>query len=95
MTYGPAYDEHIDGKRINKQHVDIRDHMLAVAMWKTLKEIEVSLDYPQSSISAQLRHLRKPKFGEYIVEKRRRSGKGTWEYRVLHPKVDIQYMLSI
>jgi hypothetical protein len=60
--------------------------MLARNGWKTLAEIRQTFDYPESSISAQLRHLRKKQFGSYRVEKRRRNGlKGTWEYRVLQP----------
>jgi hypothetical protein len=51
--------------------------------WLSLAEIEQETGYPSASISAQLRHLRKPKFGGHIVEKRRRKGcVGTWEYRV-------------
>ena len=81
-TFGPAYNEVIDGQRIKHQLEIIRDWMLSHSLWKTLAEIEQVTDYPQASISAQLRHLRKPRFGNYIVEKRRRSGGGTWEYRV-------------
>lgn len=85
-TFGPAYDEKIDGKRIKKQHEVIRDFMLRHwNHWHTLGYLSLTLDYPEASISAQLRHLRKPKFGGYIVEKRRRAGSGTWEYRVRRP----------
>jgi len=79
-TFGPAFVEHIDGKRIKRQHEVIRDYMLRTG-WKTLGEIERALGYPQASISAQLRHLRKPCFGNHIVQKRRRTD-GTWEYSV-------------
>ena len=79
-TYGPAYVEAIDGKRIRKQHEVIRDFMLGNG-WKTLAEIEKATLYPQASISAQLRHLRKERFGGFAVDKRRRSP-GTWEYHV-------------
>jgi len=42
-----------------------------------------SLGYPESSVSAQLRHLRKPKFGGHTILKRRRfSGHGLWEYQL-------------
>ena len=59
--------------------------------WLTLGELAKLTHYPPASISAQLRHLRKPEFGGYEVEKRQRvSGKmlrgedfGTvWEYRL-------------
>jgi len=83
QTYGPAYDEAKDGHRIARQHEAIRDLMLD-GQWRTLDEIENELGYPQASISAQLRHLRKPAFGSYTVSKHRRTP-GTWEYRVLTP----------
>ena len=57
-TYGPAYDPAIDGPRIDKQHERIREYMRRVE-WKTLREIESVTGDPQSSISAQLQHLRK------------------------------------
>lgn len=79
-TYGPAYVKSLDGKRIKKQHEVIRDFMLGNG-WKTLSEIETVLGYPQASISAQLRHLRKDRFGGFTVDKRRRTV-GTWEYHV-------------
>lgn len=59
--------------------------------WLTLDELAMLTHYPPASISAQLRHLRKPEFGGYDVEKQQRaSGKilrgedfGTvWEYRL-------------
>ena len=59
--------------------------------WLTLDELAKLTHYPQASISAQLRHLRKPECGGYAVEKRpRETGKvlrgedfGTvWEYQL-------------
>ncbi len=85
-TFGPAYDKEIDGKRITKQHETIRDCMIKSGTWWTLSQLRKFLQYPEASISAQLRHLRKPRFGSYRVDKRRRvSDKGTWEYKV-YPK---------
>ena len=84
---GPAYVERLDARRIAKQHATIRDFMLNKREWLTLSEISLALNYPEASISAQLRHLRKPKFGSYEVRKRRRKSVspmcGLWEYRVL------------
>jgi hypothetical protein len=86
-SVGPAYDKRLDGARLDRQHVRIRDWMLGSG-WKTLAEIHQALGYPESSISAQLRHLRKIHCGSYRVEKRRRNGGrgGTWEYKVLPPE---------
>jgi len=82
-TFGPTYDEQVDGERLRKQHERIRNLMID-GHWRTLHEISACLAYPESSVSAQLRHLRKQKFGGYLVEKRRRAG-GLWEYRVSAP----------
>jgi len=85
MTFGPAYDEDLDGERIRTQLDHIRAFMLSFRekdAWWTLGEIAHATRYPEASVSAQLRHLRKERFGSYVVQKRRRAGAGTWEYRV-------------
>jgi len=54
--------------------------------WRTLAEISETTGDPPASVSAQLRHLRKPRFGGYTVD-RRHMGGGLYQYRlVLHPK---------
>jgi len=59
--------------------------------WMSLEELANKTRYPQASISAQLRHLRKQQYGGFVVEKRRRKweeAKKTsvrekvWEYQV-------------
>lgn len=54
------------------------------AGWMTLREIAELTNYGEASISAQLRHLRKPHFGGYVIVKRRREPvmNGDWEYRI-------------
>lgn len=84
-THGPAFDPHIDGPRLQRQQETIRAFM-GDGRWRTLAEISEQTGFPEASISAQLRHLRKPQFGAYQVEKRRRDGAGLWEYRVLPPR---------
>jgi hypothetical protein len=56
----------------------------ADAGWLTLRELADLTNYGEASISAQLRHLRKPHFGGYVVAKRRRglATNGAWEYRI-------------
>ena len=64
----------VDGR--NTQLAAIRELMLSAAMrgaWLTLAEIAESTEFGEASISAQLRHLRKPAHGRYRVEKRRRQ----------------------
>jgi hypothetical protein len=75
----------------------VRDVMLSAAecdAWLTLTEIARMTRFGEASISAQLRHLRQPRFGSFLVEKRRRedeetavrsrlSDPGKWEYRIV------------
>lgn len=54
----------------------IRDLMTRAAAhgeWLTLGEISQHTQFGEASISAQLRHLRKPKHGHYCVAKRIRT----------------------
>jgi len=79
---------------LRKQREVIRDVMLSAgqcATWLTLDELAKLTHYPPASISAQLRHLRKPSYGAYDVVKRCRTlnkamrGEGfgaVWEYSV-------------
>jgi hypothetical protein len=60
----------------NTQLHTIRDLMLSAARrgaWLTLDEIAGLTEIGEASISAQLRHLRKPQHGQHRVEKRRRT----------------------
>jgi hypothetical protein len=53
--------------------------------WLTLAELAGKTKFPPASISAQLRHLRKAKYGGWAVEKRRREWvkeEVVWEYRL-------------
>lgn len=88
---------------VRKRREVIRDVMLSAgqcATWLTLDELAKLTHYPPASISAQLRHLRKPKYGGFAVEKRRRTvnkamradGVGAlWEYAV-HPVVRVRVL---
>lgn len=55
---------------------------MADGQWRTLAEISAVTGDPPASVSAQLRHLRKPRFGAHLVEKRH-LGQGLYHYRVL------------
>jgi hypothetical protein len=80
--------------QFRKQGEVIRDVMLSAgqcATWLTLDELAKLTHYPPASISAQLRDLRKPRFGAHTVVKRwrttnkamRAEGFGAvWEYAV-------------
>ena len=81
-------------KRVRTQRDVVRDVMLSAnecGAWLTLAELGAMTRYPETSISAQLRHLKKPQFGNFEMEKRPRAGLGAelanghgveWEYRV-------------
>jgi hypothetical protein len=50
--------------------------------WRTLREIANITGDPEASISAQLRHLRKERFGGHKVEREYVSN-GLYKYRLL------------
>lgn len=59
-----------------RQRDVLRDVMLSAKeceTWLTLDELAKLTHYPPASISAQLRHLRKPEYGAFVVEKRQRK----------------------
>jgi hypothetical protein len=81
-----------------RQREVIRDVMLSAgqcATWLTLDELAKLTHYPPASISAQLRHLRKPQNGAHTVVKRCRTANkamraegfgAVWEYSVLQDR---------
>lgn len=84
---GQTYDPALDRERLRLQLGRVFALMID-GEWRSLAEIETTTGAPQASISARLRDLRKPRFGSYLVERRRRENLnrgrcGTFEYRVL------------
>jgi hypothetical protein len=89
------------GEEDETQLAAIRELMqrsFARGIWLTLGEIAEVTEFAEASISAQLRHLRKPRHGRHRVEKRHRRtaqapeagrirdgrrGPVVWEYRVV------------
>ena len=79
-------------RRVRTQRDVVRDVMLSAnecGAWLTLAELRAMTRYPETSISAQLRHLKKPQFGNYELEKQPRTSAGLadghgveWEYRL-------------
>ncbi len=82
---GPDYIPELDDKRLTGQIKRIYT-LMSDGSWRTLREIEIATLDPQASISAQLRHLRKERFGGHTVNKRRRGdeSKGIYEYQLLN-----------
>lgn len=65
---GPDYDHKRDGERLTNQYQVIFD-LMKDGKFRTLGEIESITGFPQASISAQLRHTRKPRFGNHTINK--------------------------
>lgn len=88
MFKGADYDPYYDKERLEKQLGRVWDCMKD-GRWRTLREIEHITKDPQSSISAQLRNLRKPEFGGYQVNRRPcqkcPKGSGAREYQLIIP----------
>jgi len=78
---GPAYDHERDSARLTGQILRVFDYMKS-GNWRTLREIAQATGDPESSISAQLRHLRKRRFGSHTVE-REHVGGGLYRYRLI------------
>jgi len=81
---GPAYEPILDDLRLKGQMLRIVILMID-GEWRTLDEIKEETGDPPASISAQLRHLRKKRFGSHVVDKRRRGDdtNGLWEYHLI------------
>lgn len=83
-----SYNPDEDNERLSSQIQRVYDCM-SDGVWRTLSEIEDTIHDPPASISAQLRHLRKPRWGSHAVEKRQAhtaSGAkigGLFEYRLI------------
>ena len=84
---GPDYRRRFDHKRLTGQILRVYACMKD-QRWRTLEEISSATGDPPASISAQLRHLRKPKFGSHTVQKRARGERerGLFEYQLLIPR---------
>jgi hypothetical protein len=83
-----------DRRLVRRQRDVLCEVMLSAGeceTWLTLVQLSRITHYAEASISAQLRHLRKPQYGAFVVEKRRREvdevvqaeERGpVWEYRL-------------
>ena len=79
---GAGYDPQFDRTRLSLQIERIRSYMLGVE-WRTLREIKAGLEdiyapavFPESSISAQLRNLKKPGYSYRLLRRRRVGVRG-------------------
>lgn len=83
---GPEYDPKHDRARLSGQILRVFAAMKD-GRWRTVEEISTITGDPQPSISAQLRHLRKDRWGAFDVQRQSRGDRahGLYEYRVLPP----------
>lgn len=90
VTQLPLMHRHFSGhgvktmathERLEKQHVRIKRAM-ADGVWRTVSEIHKITGFLETSISAQLRNLRKYGFGSHEVQGNERS-QGLWEFRLI------------
>jgi len=87
MFQGSNYDPALDGERLAKQ-LDRVYRIIKDGKKRSLQRIQTDIygEYgikdPESSISAQLRHLKKKQFGCHTIKKERAKTKthGTWLY---------------
>ena len=77
---GPDYVPDRDNVRLKGQIEDVFKYMSDGA-WHTLRDIATSTGHPEASVSAQLRHLRKKRFGSYTILKTYVNN-GLFKYRL-------------
>lgn len=84
MFNGPEYDPEQDEERLRNQYRRIFN-LMKDRQWRTYKEIKRTTGDPESSISAQLRHMRKKRFGSHTVNRRARGDRsdGLFEYQLI------------
>jgi len=86
VFHGTDYDAPRDRERLSSQQTKVKSAALLFSRhgWWTMAELSEYVDGPPASVERQVRYMRKPEFGGYVVEKRHVAG-GTFQYRVLAP----------
>ena len=78
---GDDYQPERDNKRLSGQLLRVWN-VMKDQEWHTLPEIAIRTGDPEASISAQLRHLRKKRFGQHDVQKEYIEN-GLYRYKLL------------
>lgn len=78
---GADYEYKRDHLRLSGQYRDIFN-LMRDGEWRSLPQIARITGHPEASISAQLRHMRKPRFGSHTVN-RRHVTDGLNEYQLV------------
>jgi len=80
---GDDYKPERDDARLARQYARIFD-LMKDGKWRSLYDIWYLTGDPESSISAQLRHMRKRRFGAHTVNRRYvDSMDGLYEYQLI------------
>ena len=85
---GPEYVPERDWERLTTQIGRVFNAMRD-QKWRTLREIAQITGDPEASISAQLRHLRKERFGSHTVN-RRHIDHGLYQYQLVPNEKPVQ-----
>ncbi|PPD48352.1 MAG: hypothetical protein CTY14_01990 [Methylotenera sp.] len=78
---GADYKHDRDSARLTNQYIDIFK-LMADGEFRSLSKIAALTGHHESSISAQLRHMRKERFGSHTVNKKHK-GNGLFEYQLI------------
>jgi len=78
---GSDYESSRDDSRLSTQYWDIYN-IMRDGKYRTLQFISDRACHPPASVSAQLRHMRKTRFGSHTVNKNH-IGNGLYEYQLL------------
>jgi len=90
---GSDYEQERDAPRLSSQFKRVFD-LMQDGEWRALREIADLTGDPEASVSAQLRHMRKERFGSHVIEKKYIEN-GLYHYRLLvnKQKKHTQYQL--
>lgn len=78
---GSDYDQERDAPRLSSQYKRVFE-LMQDGEWRALRGITDLTGDPEASVSAQLRHMRKKRFGSHVIEKKY-AGNGLYYYRLL------------
>ncbi|MCC6695006.1 MAG: hypothetical protein IT365_05180 [Candidatus Hydrogenedentes bacterium] len=90
---GSTYDERHDRARLTGQIRRVFDFM-EDGDWHTIPEIAEAAGASETSASARVRDLRKPRFGSYTVQRMRVGdpSAGLWAFRLVLPPREPEQM---
>ena len=90
---GSDYDQERDAPRLSSQFKRVFD-LMQDGEWRALREIADLTGDPEASVSAQLRHMRKERFGSHVIEKKYIEN-GLYHYRLLVNKQEKHAQYSL